>query len=220
MLRIEGETLGYGDRAVLADLRFHLRQGERVVLLGRSGSGKSTLLNAAYARLAPEHAARIALVPQEHGLVPQLSVFHNTYMGRLDRHSTAWNLLNLVWPQQSARASVDLALDRVGLAGLARRPVGALSGGQKQRTALARAIHRGGDVLIADEPVSAVDERHGAALLDLLAARFPTMLVALHDVAQARRLASRIVGIRGGRLVLDQPAQAVTDDQIDALYRV
>ena len=103
MLRIEGETLGYGDRAVLADLRFHLRQGERVVLLGRSGSGKSTLLNAAYARLAPEHATRIALVPQEHGLVPQLSVFHNTYMGRLDRHSTAWNLLNLVWPQRSAR---------------------------------------------------------------------------------------------------------------------
>lgn len=219
MLRIAGETLGYGDRVVLEDVRFDLRSGERVALLGRSGSGKSTLLNAAHARLAPGHAARMALVPQEHGLVPQLTVFHNTYMGRLDRHSAAWNLLNLVWPQRAERAGVDDTLALVGLSGLARRPVAALSGGQKQRTALARAIHRGGEILIADEPVSAVDERHAAELLDLLAARFATMLVALHDVALARRLASRIVGIRGGRLVLDRPASEVTDDQIDALYR-
>ncbi|WP_317616307.1 ATP-binding cassette domain-containing protein [Paracoccus mutanolyticus] len=78
MARIQAPPVGAapGDRLAEFD---RCAQGERrVVLLGRSGSGKSTLLNAAYARLAPEHAARIALVPQEHGLVPQLSVFHNT----------------------------------------------------------------------------------------------------------------------------------------------
>lgn len=218
MLQFSGEALAYGDHTVLSGVDFNLRPGERVVLLGRSGAGKSTLLNASYRRLAETHPD-IALVPQEHGLVPQLSVFHNVYMGRLDAHGALYNLANLVWPFPAQRRTVASVLETVGLAGFDRKAVESLSGGQKQRTALARAIHRGGRVLICDEPVSAVDERHAAALVDELATRFETVLLALHDVGLARRVATRLVGIRAGRIVFDLPSAEVSDGDIHDLYR-
>ncbi len=218
MLTFTGEALSYGRTTVLSDVDFTLRAGERVVLLGRSGAGKSTLLNAAYARLAGTFPD-VALVPQEHGLVPQLSVFHNVYMGRLDAHGAGYNLANLIWPFPAERRAIDPVLETVGLDGFARRTVETLSGGQKQRTALARAIHRGGRVLIGDEPVSAVDERQAGVLIDELGRRFGTILLALHDVALARRIATRLVGIRAGRIFFDRATADVPDDDIHDLYR-
>lgn len=217
-LRFSGETLAYGRNVVLSDVDFSLSPGERVVLLGRSGAGKSTLLNAAYKRLI-ETRDDIALVPQEHGLVPQLSVFHNVYMGRLDERGALYNLANLIWPFASQRDRIASVLDVVGLEGLARQSVESLSGGQKQRTALARAIHRGGHVLVADEPVSAVDERQAESLIGELATRFDTLLLALHDVELARSVATRLVGIAQGRIIFDRPVGSVSDEEIHVLYR-
>ena len=91
---LQRETLGYGRTAVLPEVSFALAPGERVVLLGRSGAGKSTLLNAVHDRLAVSH--RVALVPQDHALVPQLSVLRNVLMGRLDDHGAFYNLSNLL----------------------------------------------------------------------------------------------------------------------------
>ena len=218
MMRLEGATLGYGANVVLRDIDFTLAPGERVVLLGRSGAGKSTLLNAIYRRLV-ETATDIALVPQDHGLVPQLSVFHNVYMGRLDERGALYNLANLAWPFRSERQRVTRVLDVVGLDGLADKPVETLSGGQRQRTALARAIHRGGRYLIGDEPVSAVDERQAAELVDEVARRFETIVLALHDVDLARAVATRIVGLKGGRIIVDRPVAELTRQDIDVLYR-
>ncbi|WP_152047450.1 ATP-binding cassette domain-containing protein [Aureimonas psammosilenae] len=218
MLCFEGETLAYGPIPVLSDLHFSLKAGERVVLLGRSGAGKSTLLQAAYRKLAPTLPA-LALVPQENGLVPQLSVFHNVFMGRLDAHSPVYNLANLVWPFPSERRRMSTVLEAVGLSGLDRKSVETLSGGQKQRTALARAFHRGGPVLLGDEPVSAVDERQAASLVDEIAGRFETVLLALHDVGLARRIATRLVGVGGGRILFDKAGASVTDADLHDLYR-
>ncbi|MDX2258367.1 MAG: ATP-binding cassette domain-containing protein [Hyphomicrobiaceae bacterium] len=217
-LVLSRQALGYGDKVVLADVTFSLAPGERVVLLGRSGAGKSTLLNAVYRSIEREGRA-IALVPQDHALVPQLSVHHNVYMGRLDRHGALYNLANLAWPWRVERDAVGAVLDLVGLAAEARRPVEALSGGQKQRTALARALFRGGDVLIADEPVTAVDPVQAARLMGVVRQRFATSVMALHDVDLALAHATRIVGIAQGRFVIDAPVADVSRRAIDDLYR-
>lgn len=213
---LQRETLGYGRTAVLPEVSFVLAPGERVVLLGRSGAGKSTLLNAVHDRLAVSH--RVALVPQDHALVPQLSVLRNVLMGRLDDHGAFYNLSNLLRVRAADRSGVAEVLAEVGLADEIDRPVHALSGGQKQRVALARAWWRGGAVLIGDEPVSAVDETQAAALLDQARARFETALLALHDVGLARRIATRLVGLRRGGILFDAPADTVGDAEIAALY--
>ncbi|PAU96722.1 ATP-binding cassette domain-containing protein [Paracoccus salipaludis] len=213
----QGETLGYGGAAVLRGVTLTLDRGERLVLLGRSGAGKTTLLNALYDRLTGA-GLRVALAPQDHALVPQLSVTKNALMGRLDDHGALRNLWTLLHPPARDRAEVRALLDPLGLSAQADRPVEALSGGQRQRTALARALYRGGEVLIADEPVSAVDETQAVALLEMMRAHFPASVLALHDVELARSFATRLVGIRAGRIVLDAPPGAVSPAAIEALY--
>ena len=217
LARLAGETLGHGGGAVLSDVTLSLSAGERLVLLGRSGSGKTTLLNVLHQRLvAGGH--RVALAPQDYALVPQLSVLRNTLMGRLDDHGAIANLVTLIRPGRARRAEAAPLLDRLGLGGLTDRPVQSLSGGQRQRTALARALYRGGAVLIADEPVSAVDETQAEALLALMGKRFPTSVLALHDVALARAHATRLIGLRAGRIAFDAPPAAVDPAMIEALY--
>src|SRR5215470_13122632 len=109
LVELRCESAGYGGRAVLHEIDLTIRTGERVAVMGRSGAGKSTLLNLLYARLAD----RVALVPQGAGLVKTLSVFHNVYMGRLDRHSTWFNLSTLVWPRRSLVDEVAAVLHLV-----------------------------------------------------------------------------------------------------------
>ena len=212
---LTGESLGWGGHVALRDVTLRLSPGERVVLLGRSGAGKSTLLSALGNRIAQ----RVALVPQDHGLIGALSVFHNVWMGVLDDHRTARNLRTLLWPVAAERARVEAVLAVVGLSDLGRRAVSQLSGGQRQRVALARALLRGGDVALGDEPVTALDPAQGAALLDHLAQAFPTVVLALHDVDQALRVATRIVGLRAGGIVLDAPAADLTAADLLTLYR-
>ena len=214
---IAAADLGYGGAPVLREVTLDLAPGERVALLGRSGAGKSTLLDAVWAALVAQ-GQRVALVPQDHGLVPQLSVLRNALMGRLDDHGALRNLATFVHPRRAERDAVAAILNEVGLAPEIDRPVGRLSGGQRQRTALARALYRGGDVLVADEPLSAVDPRQAGALADLLRDRFPTAIVALHDVGLARRWATRLVGLRQGRILFDRPVEAVDDARVQALY--
>ena len=214
---IAAADLGYGGAPVLREVTLDLAPGERVALLGRSGAGKSTLLDAVWAALVAQ-GQRVALVPQDHGLVPQLSVLRNALMGRLDDHGALRNLATFVHPRRAERDAVAAILNEVGLAPEIDRPVGRLSGGQRQRTALARALYRGGDVLVADEPLSALDPRQAGALADLLRDRFPTAIVALHDVGLARRWATRLVGLRQGRILFDRPVEAVDDARVQALY--
>lgn len=211
------ETLGYGSTPVLQGVSLTLAPGERLVLLGRSGAGKTTLLNGIYDRLVAD-GRRVALAPQDQALVPQLSVLRNALMGRLDDHGWLYNLTSLIRPRARDRAEVGALLAEMDMGAQIDRPVAAISGGQKQRTALARALYRGGEVLVADEPVSAVDESHAAQLLDLLRERFPTAVLALHDVALARHFATRLIGIRKGRVLFDAPPEAVSGAEVRSLY--
>lgn len=214
---LQRARLGYGARPVFDAVSLTISPGDRVVLLGRSGAGKSTLLNALYDVLAQD-GLRVALVPQDMALVPQLSVARNVFMGRLADHGAVRNLAALLRMPRAARDEIMELLSEVGIADLADRAVEGLSGGQKQRTALARAFYLGGSVLMGDEPLSALDEAQSAALLDRFGQRFQTTILTLHDVVLARRCATRLIGIRAGEIIFDAPPEAVSDARIEALY--
>lgn len=206
LIELRGASAGYAGKAVLSGFDLTLRPAEHVAVLGRSGSGKSTLLNLLFQRLDD----RAALIPQAAALVGTLSVFHNVYMGRLDRHSTARNLRMLAFPAREEVAAVRGVLEGVGMAEYLFRRAGALSGGQQQRVSVARALYNGRPVVLGDEPVSALDRLQAAEVLRRLAARHETMVLAMHDIGLALAHAQRILVLDQGRIVLDSPSAALS----------
>ncbi|MFL5044489.1 MAG: ATP-binding cassette domain-containing protein [Xanthobacteraceae bacterium] len=182
--------------------------------MGRTGAGKTTLLNLLYEKLA----GRVALIPQATALVKTLSVFHNVYMGRLDRHPTWYNLRTLVWPTRRDVAEIEQVLDLVGLTDKLFAKAGALSGGQQQRTSVARALYNGRPIVIGDEPVSALDRIQGGEILGALCARHETAILVLHDIPFALGTADRVVVMEAGRIALDAPARELTAADLVPYY--
>jgi phosphonate transport system ATP-binding protein len=205
LLTLRQATAGYADRAVIHGIDLDIRPGERVAIMGRSGAGKSTLLNLIYQTIAE----RVALIPQAAALVGTLSVFHNVYMGRLDRHTNWYNLRTLIWPARREVAEIEAVLALVGLADKLFEKAGALSGGQQQRTSIARALYNQRPVVVGDEPVSALDRVQAAEILSRLGERHETLILALHDIPLALGHTQRIVVMEEGRIVLDAPSASL-----------
>jgi len=187
-----------------------IRLGEIVAIIGGSGSGKSTLLRAVAGLDAATSGAvtfndsavtapheKIGIIFQEPRLLPWLTVADNIGFGLSDL------------PAAERHARIARALDRVGLADKARAWPRELSGGQAQRVAIARALVPQPEVLLLDEPFSALDaftrtdlQDH---LLDLWADGRPTLVMVTHDVEEAVMLADRVLVMRPrpGRLFAD-----------------
>lgn len=211
---LKSATLRYKDADVLKNINLTIKAGEHVALLGKSGAGKSTLLNTLY----QQQQAYCALVPQNVALVEALSVFHNVYMGQLNQHSTLFNLLNLFWPQRKPVAEVRQLLESLELDEMLFSPTGELSGGQKQRVAIARALFQGNQVLLGDEPISALDSVLARKVMQLLHDQHETVVLAMHDVDMALCFADRVVGIKNRSIAIDQPAKNLSVHDLQFLY--
>jgi phosphonate transport system ATP-binding protein len=214
LVELKKASAGYAGHAVLHDIDLKINVGERIAVMGRSGAGKTTLLNLLHEMLAE----RVALIPQAAALVKTLSVFHNVYMGRLDRHPTWYNIRNLVRPARRDIAEIEKVLDIVGLADKLFAKAGALSGGQQQRTSVARALYNGRPIVIGDEPVSALDRIQGADILQAVCKRHETAILALHDIPFALATTDRVVVIDAGRVVLDAPSRALAAADLMPYY--
>lgn len=213
-LTLDQAYADYGGTPVLGPIDLHIKPGEHVALVGRSGAGKSTLLSLLHERQRRD----IALIPQSLGLVDTLSVFHNVYMGQLPSHSGVYNLINLIRPFRQQVVAVTAVLEQLDMASSLWTRAGELSGGQRQRVAVARALFQGGDVLLADEPVSALDGPRSEAVMQALTSQYTTTIIAMHDLDLARRYASRLIGIQNGIIALDSPTDSVSSSALDALY--
>lgn len=215
LLKLANEDLGYDGKVVLRNVSLSIAPRERIALVGESGAGKSTLLSVLQTRLNN----RAALIPQAPGLVRSLSVFHNIYMGRLHLNPTWYNLLNLAWPRRREIDTIRPLTRRIGLEDKLFEQAGALSGGQQQRTAVCRALFQGGASVLGDEPVSAVDSHQARLILDTLYETFPSLVLAMHDVELALEYSSRIIGLKQGVIVMDQPSAGLTAADLDFLYK-
>lgn len=213
-LQLYGITASFGGQRVLGPLSLSVEPGERIALVGKSGAGKSTLIRLLY----QEASGPIAYVPQELGLVQSLSVFHNVFMGRLNEHSNWYNLATLVKPFKRDREEIGPLLEQLGIREKQWSPVASLSGGQRQRAAIARAVYSRAPVLLADEPVSALDGPLAHVVMGLLRESFDTSVIALHDVELALKYSDRIVGILDGQVALDEPSERLSETDILPLY--
>jgi len=164
--------------------------------------------------------ARVGTVHQSLELVGRLRVVHNVNAGRLADWSAARAAWSLVYPQ--GLPEVLAALDRVSLADRVFERTERLSGGQRQRVAIARLLVQQPDLVLADEPASALDPVLADRVLALLGeparSRSGALVAALHDPGLARRHCDRVVGLSGGRVVLDAPVAAVSAADLAELY--
>nr|WP_264477687.1 ATP-binding cassette domain-containing protein [Halomonas malpeensis] len=205
----------YGATRVLGPLSLSVGEGEHIALIGKSGAGKSTLLSLMYDRWREQP---VALMPQALGLVDTLSVFHNVYMGRLDRHRWWRNLVTLAKPWRRDINEITALLEDVGIAEKRWTPCGELSGGQRQRVAAARVLYQQGELLLADEPVSALDGPQASAVMAKLTQGYPRTVLAMHDLELALAFCTRVVGLQGGAVVLDAPSKTLTSAALQDLY--
>jgi phosphonate transport system ATP-binding protein len=235
-LSVRGLTKRFGARVVLEGFDLEVRAGEVVSILGANGSGKSTMLRclsgltrfdagtvsvAGRPVRSGERVPEFAMVFQKIHLVPQLTVLENVCAGALGRLSFRQAWAPLAFPTEVREEAMG-CLDRVGLAGRAHDRAGSLSGGQQQRVAVARALCQRAGVLLADEPVSALDPAAAEQVMRLLRSLVDddgmAVVAVLHQPELARRHSDRVVGLTSGRITLDTAPSALTDAETDALY--
>lgn len=222
-----------------------IQSGECIGLLGASGSGKSTLLRSicglerldggtsrvelfgetlqSNGRLAADIRTmrrNTGIIFQQFNLVGRMNVLSNVLTGLLPR-VPLWRSLSGNFTRDERLQALQ-ALDSVGLADYALQRASTLSGGQQQRAAVARALVQGARILLADEPVSALDPESARRVMDLLRhlnrSKGMTMVVSLHNVALARKYCDRIIALRDGRLVFDGPPMELDDARLRSLY--
>jgi len=211
-LQIDGLKVRFGSNTVLQRIDFDMQPGEFVTLLGRSGCGKSTMLRYVAGLLkadiegslkiggrdlshAPAHRRNIGFVFQNYALFPHMSVFDNVAFG-LRAHKA---------PKGEIPGKVKAALDLVQLTGYEDYYPRNLSGGMQQRVALARALVVDPDVLLLDEPLSALDANLRNDVrqeLKALHQRLPNLMVICvsHDREDALTLSHRIALMRTGNM--------------------
>jgi ABC-type Fe3+/spermidine/putrescine transport system ATPase subunit len=200
----------YGDKLALDNVSLEVRKSEIVALLGPSGSGKSTLLNAIAGIVKPSQG-RIVVDGRELSQLPpearQLGMVFQDYA--LWSHMTvsenvAFPLRVRKRPRQEISARMTNALQRLGLQDFAARRPQQLSGGQQQRVALARAVVAEAQLLLLDEPLSALDPATRLSvrgeLAEILRKLDLTTIIVTHDRDEAFELADRVAILVEGRI--------------------
>ena len=241
-LVLEGIRKRFGANEVLKGVSLELRRGELLAVLGANGCGKSTLLRCAIRLLDPDagssrlrgvdlarlngRALRLArreaaVVFQQIALVKQRTALDNVCAGALGGLPLRHSFHPSRFPAE-VRERAAVALARVRMLEHAWQRAGTLSGGQAQRVAIARAYCQQASVILADEPVSALDPRAAEEVLELLRDLADSdglaVVAVLHQPDLALRYAHRVVGMKLGEVAFDRRPGDVERDEIDSLY--
>lgn len=245
MFELSEAHKSFGAVHALSNIDLQIAKGERVALIGASGSGKTTLLRLFGAQLAPDRGevrvlgcnplvlgerklrelrSRLGYLPQDLGLVPNLRVLQNVVAGRCGRRSILGSLRDLILPTVGVRRRIYELLERVGIAEKMYDRADTLSGGQQQRVAVARALFQEPAVILADEPVSAVDPARARDVLDLLTCLSEeeglTLLVSMHQLDLAREFFPRLVGLKNGEVHFDGKPDELEGEDLSALFQL
>ncbi|MDH0900138.1 ABC transporter ATP-binding protein [Comamonas aquatica] len=236
-LSVESLQVAWRGQTCVQDLSFQVQSGELLALIGPNGAGKSTVLRALaqllphqgrvlldgedLARLAPhQRARRLAYLAQGDQVVWPLQVRDFVALGRLP-HQGRWRLASASKADQNA---VDAALSAMHLTDMAERHLHALSGGERARARLARAMAVQAPLLLADEPVAALDPYHQLSVMELLRAQCNAghaVVVVLHDLTLASRFCDRVLLLQGGRAVAcGAPRHVLTPAHLQRVYQV
>ncbi len=239
-LEIKNLVFNYGTSNVLNDISFDVPKGEFVAIVGKSGAGKSTLLRCLNLLNKPDSGEinisgeniinfnkkklklirrEIAFIFQDYNVLDNLYTVENVLTPYLVKKSLAGLLLGYTKEEYNAGVAY---LKQVGLEDEAFKKSKYLSGGQKQRVAIAKALAQNPKILLADEPVSSLDEKNTTLIMDtfkrLNEQNGITVLINLHDVNLAKKYSTKILGLKDGKVLFYKDSDKVTKDEFEELY--
>lgn len=225
----------------LKNINLEIEQGEFVAIIGLSGAGKSTLLrtvnrmhditdgvltvngqevNNLKGKELRKFRRGIGMVFQSFNLVTRTSVIKNVLTSRVPDMPLWKSIIGLQSKEDKAIALE--ALDKVGILDKAYVRADQLSGGQQQRVALARTLAQNPEIILADEPVAALDPVTAAQVMDdfkkINKELNMSVLINIHHVDLALKYADRVIGIKAGEIVYDGPSSEVTNDILTQIY--
>lgn len=243
MIKFENVTKIYPNGVKgLSDINLQIEQGEFVAIIGPSGAGKSTLirtinglndissglltvngtdLSKLKGNALRKFRRKIGMIFQSYNLVPRATVIKNVLFACVPDMSLPRVIFGLFSEEDKLKA-LD-SLNKVGILDKAYIRADQLSGGQQQRVSLARALTQDADILLADEPVSALDPVTAKEVMDdflrINEKLNKTVIINIHHVELALKYATRIIAIQKGEIIFDGPATDVTKKLLDSVYR-
>ena len=225
----------------LKNINLEIEQGEFVAIIGLSGAGKSTLLrtvnrmhditdgvltvngqevNNLKGKELRKFRRVIGMVFQSFNLVTRTSVIKNVLTSRVP-DMPLWKSIIGLYSKEDKVIALE-ALDKVGILDKAYVRADQLSGGQQQRVALARTLAQNPEIILADEPVAALDPVTAAQVMDdfkkINKELNMSVLINIHHVDLALKYADRVIGIKAGEIVYDGPSSEVTNDVLTQIY--
>ena len=226
----------------LKDIDLTIGQGEFVAIIGLSGAGKSTLIRTInrmhditngtltvdgtdvmqlHGKSLRAFRRRIGMIFQSFNLVTRTTVIKNVLTACVPELPW-WRAALGIFTKAEKTAALE-ALDKVGILDKAFVRADQLSGGQQQRVALARTLAQNPQIILADEPVASLDPVTAKQVMDdfqrINRDMRITILINIHHVDLALQYATRVIGIRAGRVVYDGPAGEVDGAVLDAIYQ-
>ena len=225
----------------LKDVSLKFEQGEFVAIIGLSGAGKSTLIRTINrmiditegeltvdgtdvmklsGKALRRFRRKIGMIFQSFNLVTRSTAIKNVLTSMVPDMSFLRVLLGLFTKEQKMQALE--ALDKVGILDKAYTRCDQLSGGQQQRVALARTLNQSPSIILADEPVAALDPVTAHQVMSdfkrINEELNISVLINIHHVDLALKYATRVIGIRAGEIVYDGPSSQVTQAVLDSIY--
>lgn len=226
----------------LIDVDLTINDGDFISIIGLSGAGKSTLLRAinrlneitegeividgksltkANKQELRKIRRGIGLISQQFNLVKRSTVQKNVLSGRLGYYSTIKSVLG-IFSKEDYELCNDV-LEKVGLSDKLHERCDNLSGGQQQRVSIARTLFQQANIILADEPVSALDPVTSQEIMEELKNINETMnktvIVNIHSVDLAKQFSKRIIALQDGRVVFDGTPKELTNEMLTMIYK-
>lgn len=241
MIKMKNLTLGYKKEKILKDVDLRVKKGEFIAIIGPSGAGKSTLLMSVVGgikvfggefevlgfdmdKIKKKHLIKlreqVGIIFQGYNLVDRLSVLDNIVSGMLKDIPIARAIIKYYKDKELKK--VQELMDVVDIAKHSMKRCDELSGGQRQRVAIARALASNPKIILADEPISALDQKSAKKVMEVLEKVNKeygvTILANLHHLEVAKEYCSRVIGVNNGEIVFDGKPSQLTEKIIEKIY--
>ena len=242
IIEVKNLVKNYGDKQILKNISFNINKGEIISIIGESGAGKSTLMRCLngleginsgsikfyhtdITKLKEKEKNSIkkqmAYVFQDLNIIDNMYVIENVLVPFLNRKNFIQVLFNQFTKQEYERALY--CLEKVGISKLAYTKAKYLSGGEKQRVAIARSLAPNVELILADEPISSLDEKNSAQIMEIFKRinikKNKTIILNLHNVEIAKKFSDKILALKNGEIFFYKKSAEVNEDDIRKVYQ-